>query len=370
MGCETLQFYRQAVWGQWQLLQARVPLEQAKEDAALDHEVRKGLELAAQILDFAAAEMAMQPNGRYQSYVHLDRAYVVWNVFAAGPYELEGTRWCYPVVGCAPYRGYFKEASARRTAEKYTARGLETYVGGVPAYSTLGWFDDPLLSTFVVWPEPDLANLLIHELAHSQVWVAGDVAFNESFAEFVGNRGAKAWLASQGKSGTWLDWQTQRRAWRTFRDFVVAAKAYLSTVYARPERDLLKTDALIDLRMCYQAHRDRMGDGRYDELMAEHFNNAFLVSVGTYADWLPAFAELFEQSSASWPAFFTAVETLGELSAEDRNARLQALTEQQKSHRTDHGDTHQVNCEAFLRHGPHAESAGGESDDIGRSGDG
>lgn len=365
MGCETLQFYRQAVWGQWQLMHARVPLERAKQDPALDHEVRKGLELAAQILDFAAAEMAMQPNGRYQSYVHLERPYVVWNVFAAGPFELEGTRWCYPVVGCAPYRGYFKEASARRIAQKYAARGLETYVGGVPAYSTLGWFDDPLLSTFIVWPEPDLANLLMHELAHSQVWVSGDVAFNESFAEFVGNQGAEAWLRAQGKSTAWQDWQTFRREWRVFRDYLLAAKAYLAWVYAQPEREVLKPEALVDLQMCYQANRKRMGDGRYNVLMAEQFNNALLVSVSTYADWLPAFAAVFEQSGRSWPAFFTAVRALGELSEEQRTARLQALTEQQKSHQTDHGDTHQVNCEPFLRHGPHAESAGGESDDIG-----
>ena len=142
-GCDTLHFYSQAVWGQIQLLQARTPLTSLQQTADLEPQVAQRLVLAEDILVYAEAQLGLSAEGRYSSYVHLDREFVLWNVFAAPAFDLAGRQWCYPIVGCAPYRGYFKEAAARRAAEKYAGRGFETYVGGVPAYSTLGWFNDP-----------------------------------------------------------------------------------------------------------------------------------------------------------------------------------------------------------------------------------
>lgn len=335
-GCDTLQFYHQAVWGQLQLLQARTPLEEVVAGTEVDAEVRAQLQVAQEILAFGEASLGLDPDGRYSSYVHLDRKYVVWNVFAADPFALDGQRWCYPVVGCAPYRGYFKEASALSAAHKYAAKGLETYVGGVPAYSTLGWFDDPILSTFIRWQSPELANLLLHEMAHSKVWVNDDVAFNESFAEFVGNRGSQAWLESKADGQAWQAGQQRREVRRNFRGFALAAKTYLERVYAASATDSSadgttarsgspvkqKTQAMAEIQACYQAHRAVLGAGRYDRLMQNNFNNAFLVSVGTYSDWLPAFASLFEETDRRWDQFFVEVENLAALPMDQRSRSL------------------------------------------------
>ena len=369
-GCETLQFYRQAAWGQWQIMSARQDVEELMADSGTAVELSERLQLTQEVLGFAEQQLGLAANGRYSTYVELGREYVLWNVFAARPFSLDEDQWCYPIVGCAPYRGYFDEQRARQVAQRYNRRGFETYVGGVPAYSTLGWFEDPLLSSFVVWPAADLVNLLLHELAHSRVWVNGDVAFNESFAEFVGNRGAQAWFAQRGEVELWRQWRSQRRGWLTFRAFAVTAKSHLQSVYTGPTEDLAegKRRALEAFQACYRAHRETLGGGRYDELMSGHFNNAFLLSIGTYADWLPAFSHLFEQSGSDWSAFFTAVQSLADLDHVSRETRLeelsrapltqQLLTQQEVSHGTDHRNAHEVNCEPFLGHGAHTESAG------------
>jgi predicted aminopeptidase len=361
-GCETLQFYRQAIWGQWQLLAARVPVDDMLQAEQVTPEVATQLQLAQDIIDFAEREIGLRAQGRYKSFVQLDQDYVVWNVFAAEPYSVVGQQWCYPFVGCAPYRGYFNKVLAHRVAASYQKRGFETYVGEVPAYSTLGWFNDPLLSSFIDWPEPDLASLLIHELAHSRVWVKGDVAFNENFAEFVGNRGARLWLTSQGKSDAWQGLLARRSVWQNFRAFLLQAKAHLQVAYTGPQAQLArdKAAALADITRCYEVKRKLLGSGRYDELMADQFNNALLVSVGTYADYLPGFQQLFEDADENWSQFFDAVNSLGDLPQPARVERLTQLTEQyvaqqfsaqqQVGHAADDQDTDEVYCQTFASH--------------------
>ena len=359
-GCETLHFYQQAVVGQWQLLHARTSLEQLGESGTLDEATLQRLVRAEEVLDFAHTTIGLAGEGRYSSYVSLQREYVVWNVFAARPFDLSGEQWCYPLVGCAPYRGYFHEADARALALEYETKGYETYVGGVPAYSTLGWFNDPLLDTFIFWPDADLAALLIHELAHGRVWVRNDVAFNESFAEFVGQTGAQQWLQDQGLGQDWQVAQQQRSQGRRFRQFLVQAKSQLQTLYeTMPQSQLpaAKGFAVAAWQSCYQAHLDVLGGGRYDELMQSHFNNALLVSVGTYADYLGSFTALYRQSGEQWAEFFRAVDVLAELDPSERETRLQLLAEQQNAHTADDKNTEQVNCEPFLSHRPYREPA-------------
>ncbi len=358
-GCATLQFYGQAVRGQWQLLHARTSIDALLSDAQTDPQTVFQLNLSQRIIGFAQSQLGLAADGRYSSFVALDRPYVVWNVFAAPEYSVEGLQWCYPFIGCAPYQGYFNEEMALRAAQRFARQGYETYVGGVPAYSTLGWFDDPLLSSFIHWPEADLANLLIHELAHSRVWVRGDVAFNESFAEFVGNEGLRAWFVAQNDMATLQQWRKKRAAWFLFRDFVMTAKAQLQAVYEETAQAALevkqqrKSETLRALQACYEHHRELLGGGRYDPLMADGFNNAFLVSVGTYADYLPGFAGLFAEVGEDWPAFFTAVEELAELDAVTRQQRLTSLAEQDVRHTADHHNPQQVQCKTFSGHGAH-----------------
>ena len=164
-GCDTLSFYGQAAKGQIQILRTKVPVEDLLSQTEIDDKLRAQLLLSQEIVDFADTHIGLSGGGRYRSYVDLQREYVVWNVFAAQPYRMEGKSWCYPIVGCAPYRGYFAEDAAQQLASELQQLGYETYIGPVPAYSTLGWFKDPILSSFIHWPAPDLASLLIHELA-------------------------------------------------------------------------------------------------------------------------------------------------------------------------------------------------------------
>jgi predicted aminopeptidase len=359
-GCETIHFYRQAAWGQFKLMHARIPVAQAVQDAEVSTQAVAGLHSARRILNFAENELKLAADGRYQSYVQLDRDYVLWNLFAAEAYSVAGVQWCYPLVGCAPYRGYFSESAVEALAQNYQQRGFETYVGGVPAYSTLGWFDDPLLSSFIVWPAPDLANLLIHELAHSRIWVNGDVAFNESFAEFVGNAGAAAWLAREGQDAQWQQWVQQTSAGLRFRDFLEQARDYLQDVYQSPVETLAanKATAVRDIQACYAAQKPLLGEGKYDQLMAQQFNNALLVSISTYADWLPAFAQLHDRAAGDWQQFFSMAEELAELEFDARQARLQTLAEQQESQRRDDKHPDEINCKAFFGHGTHREADG------------
>ncbi len=360
-GCDTLHFYQQAVAGQLQLLQDRTKLARLMDSPDLDETTAQRLNRAQDILTFASDSVGLQQDGRYTSYVALQRDFVVWNVFAAQPFDLAGKHWCYPIVGCAPYRGYFRETDALAAARKYQSQGYETYVGGVPAYSTLGWFDDPLLDTFLLWPDAELASLLIHELAHGRVWVRNDVAFNESFAEFVGLTGAQQWLQNQGLAEDWRQSQQRRGQWRRFRSFIVQAKAHLQMLYEQvPADDMIaaKRVALDGWQACYAHNKDRLGQGRFDSIMASQFNNAFLISVGTYADYLPGFAALYRQVGGQWPLFFTEVGKLAELDSAARQSQLELLAEQQEAHTADDKNAEQINCKTFLSHSFYGEAAG------------
>ncbi|NOX50459.1 MAG: aminopeptidase [Gammaproteobacteria bacterium] len=360
-GCSTLQFYQQAALGQWQLMQARKPITAVLADVKREQSLRTQLELTQDILDFAETNLGLDREGRYQSYVDLQRPYVVWNVFASRPLDLEGHSWCYPFIGCAPYRGYFKHSAALEQAQQLRQQGYETYVGGVPAYSTLGWFEDPVLNTFVYWPSPELASLLIHELSHSRVWLDSDVAFNESFASFVGRQGAREWMRSQNGEAAWHLWQTTREDWRRFRAFLMRAKSALNEIYAQDgseaERLHRKSLALDEIKQCYQVHKAVLGQGRWDKLINQDLNNAFLVSLATYEDWLPAFAQLFKQRSNDWATFFQAVEDIAALAPAARQAMMQTLSQQQETTYADHNYPEQIQCETFARHGANAETA-------------
>ncbi|MEM7081092.1 MAG: aminopeptidase [Pseudomonadota bacterium] len=365
-GCGTVGYYAQAAWGQWSLLRARVDVPQLLDDPTLPAATRQRLQVAWQIRDFAASAMDLAPDARYSTFVDLERPYVVWNVFVAPPFDLTAQTWCYPIVGCAPYRGYFREQAARDFAAGYSSRGYDTHVGGVPAYSTLGWFDDPLLSTFIDWPDGDLADLLLHELAHGRVWVNGDVTFNESFASFVGQEGARRWMQTHGAAQALTTWQQRRLVRRRLTQFLLNVKAQFQRGYALAadggvQGEVRKAELLAKMHACYAAHRERLGGGRYDELVYRRVNNAYLVSVGTYADDVPAFAALFKREGEDWPRFFAAVEALAELPDTERRAVVAALAgsaQDEVGADADNDGTQQIDCEAFFGHGRDAEAPG------------
>ncbi len=377
-GCESLGYYSHLALGQLGVLRAREPVPEVMAELAAQRGpdsrpslLYRRLDYSQRVLGFAEQALGLPVNDRYRTYVDLQRPAVVWNSFAAPMLSLEPFRWCYPFVGCAPYRGYFDQERALREAAELREEGYETFVGAVPAYSTLGWFADPLLSSFISWPEPDLAELLFHELAHGAVWVTGDVDFNESFATFVGRQGLASWLEARDQREVLhrqLElWRIRRRVLTLLDD----TRAVLESIYRsdRPdwEKRVRKRLTFRAAQACYARERDELAYGRFDFLMAG-LNNARLVSIATYEHLVPAFERVFAAAGGDWPAFFARVEALAQLPADDRARRLAASAEQQVAEGGDDGDADEIECEALFRHLLDGEPAGGIDDDVGGRG--
>ena len=373
-GCQSLGYYAQAAWGQVWLLQQRQPVERLLQDLSETAdpkavELRERLAYSQRVLGFAETALGLPVGRNYRAYVELERPYVVWTLFAAPELSLEPVTWCYPIVGCAPYRGYFSETAANLEAARLQRRGMDVHLGGVAAYSTLGWFADPLLSSFIYWSDAGLAELLFHELAHGAVWLPGDVAFNESFATFVGAQGLVAFRSAGEAAPAATGEVSSRAAWRGLLQLLEATRERLDALYRSeqpPAAQYRHKQRLVDgARGCYQAHREMLGGGRFDELMAG-LNNAVLVSISTYEDLVPAFEQLFLEQDADWPRFFEAVRALVEQPDDDRRSRLERLRDQQIAEQGDDHDAEQIQCEAFFRHGGDGEAVGAEHDDIRR----
>lgn len=321
-----LGYYAQAAAGHFELLRSSSSVKSIIAHPDTEEALRDRLLLAREVVDFAQLELGFDAGNSYRRYAALDEPFVVWNVFAAGSLSLDGRQWCYPFVGCVPYRGYFDRRTAFGEETRLARRGYETYVAGVAAYSTLGWFDDPLLSTFADWPEPRLVELLLHELAHRRVWVRDDASFNESFAVFAGETGARIWFRKTGRESEFDGYLVSRRGWQRLRALLLATRAQLELVYRSADeedrRNREKTRVLETFRRCYAQHKPLLGDGAFDGLV-EAVNNAYFVALGTYEDWYPAMAALYRQAGG-WTAFLDAVDVLAGLAPEERRAALRA----------------------------------------------
>ncbi|MEM9741884.1 MAG: aminopeptidase [Pseudomonadota bacterium] len=357
-GCETLSFYRQAIGGQLSILLKREPVEELLNDPSVEPRLRQALERSQRLLEYAETTLALEPTRRYRSYVGLERPAVVYNLIATAPLSIEPERWCYPIVGCAPYRGYFASDAAERAVAGYRARGFTTYLGRVPAYSTLGWFADPLLSTFVYWREPELLELMAHELAHTIVWVRGDVAFNESFASFVGQQVVRQYFADgRGQTGELERWKSDDRAWSALVAELLHLRSALRSVYrgddSAADRAQQRDALYAQLRQCYEDHRAAFGNGRYDGYL-KVVNDAALAVLSTYQSGIPAFEQLFRTTGQRWSTFFPAVQELVRLDVDTRNAQLKALAaasaDQQITHGRDNASTDEVQCKPFASH--------------------
>ncbi|WP_044873376.1 aminopeptidase [Pseudomonas sp. LFM046] len=327
-GCSTLDYYAQLTRGQMALLNARQPVQSLIADPAQPAELRQRLERTQQARAFASAKLGLPDNGSYRVYADIQRPYVVWNLFATPEFSLQPETYCFPVAGCVAYRGYYQLGRARGAAALLRQQGLDTWVGGVEAYSTLGWFDDPILNTMLRWDDDRLAALIFHELAHQQLYVPGDTAFNESFASFVEREGLLQWQASRGQAVK-DDIETKRRDALT--RLVLEARERLTRLYAsdlpadRMRR--AKAEEFERLRRDYRAMRDRDWGGfnRFDAWMEGPMNNAKLLPFGLYDQWVPAFAALFQEAGGDWATFYQRARVLGELSQEERTRTLERL---------------------------------------------
>ncbi len=326
-GCSTLGYYGQAAIGQTRIVLAREPLNEVLVDPDTPVVLRSRLQTAQDILTFAERTLGLRPEGQYSTFVETGREAVVFNVVAADEFSLVPMTWCYPIVGCLPYRGFFKAEKAHALAATLRAQGADVHVGGVPAYSTLGWFSDPLLDTFIAWPDGHLANLLIHELTHGRIWVKGDAVFNESLASFVGHQGALAWL--DGRDAERTRYLNDEDAEARFGVFLLQLRNALQAVYSgaldRAAKRLERTRTYDRFRVCYRRHRSILGGGRYDKVIDSRLNNAYLAARRTYDHHRSAFAVFFARGSGDWGAFFEAVEHVATLPASKREAELRRL---------------------------------------------
>lgn len=328
VSCETVSYYGQAARGQLSLLHGREDIEQLLADSSLDAQTRAKLQQVQQALDFAEHSLQLPSGGSYRSFTALDRPYVVWNVFAASEFSVEPTQWCYPIAGCVSYRGYFSEQGAQRYAERLRAQGLEVYSGGVDAYSTLGWFNDPLTSAVLRRPDHRLVALLFHELAHQRLYVPGDTEFNESFASFVEQEGLRRWLAQQGQGDATLLAQIARenQLQEEFVQLVSAHREALRTLYGSdvPQTQMREGKQALQeqLRLDYQRWRATTSYTGYDRWFEGPLNNAQLATVASYNALVPFFADLLAQKRGDLPAFYAEVAALAELPAQERAQRL------------------------------------------------
>jgi predicted aminopeptidase len=299
-GCQSLSYYGQAIGGHLKVLSRARPVSDWLSDPATPPELKQRLETAQRIRQFASKNLGLPDNASYGSYAELNRSYVVWNVFAAAEFDVDPKQECFPFVGCVSYRGFYSEDEARGHAAKLRAEGYDVYVGGVPAYSTLGWSDDPLLSTFIGYSDAQLARLVFHELAHQLVYVRDDTTFNESFAVTVEQEGVKRWLESEGRSGELAAFHAAQARKREFAERISQARERLAAAY---KMDLPREAKLEHKRGEWERLRVS-----YPALPPEP-NNAFLVSVAVYTELVPAFEQLLAESG-SLESFYKRVKRL------------------------------------------------------------
>jgi len=313
-GCEMLSYYTQAIGGHLDVMAEARPLDAWLADPATPADLRERLETARRIREFASRRLALPDNASYTSYADLGRPYVVWNVFAAPEFSVEPKRECFPFTGCVPYLGFFAEASARDEAARLERDGLDTYVGGVPAYSTLGWFNDPLLSTFIRYPDVQVARLMFHELAHQVVYAEGDTTFNESFAVVVEEEGVRRWLQSEGRSAELAAFEVAQARKRAFAAAAKQTRERLAALYA----SRLPPQAMREKK---RAELDRLR-AQFPGAVPAVPNNAFLASVSLYTGMVPGFERLLAQSGGDLPKFYDRVRELAQSDPTARNTLL------------------------------------------------
>lgn len=328
--CSNLTYYAQSIVGQWQVLSNRDDIDELIKDPALDETLRQKLTMVLEIRSFASESLALPDNDSYRSYVDLKRPYVVWNVFAAPEFSLDLMEWCFPFAGCVRYRGYFAQQDADDYAAILAKQGHDISVSGVPAYSTLGWFDDPMMNTIINRDETGLAGLVFHELAHQQLYVKGDSAFNEGFARTVETEGVTRYLSQSGDQAAIEKFRGKQQRQQQFVALIAQTRAELQTLYDSTVDDEHKRNqkaVIIDgMRQAYEQLKQQWDGYRgYDAWFANDINNARLAAVATYQDLVPSFQRLLQQQGGDLQKFYQAAAKLGDMPKQERHAAMLKL---------------------------------------------
>lgn len=328
-GCTTIGYYSQAIGGHLKLMSARQPIEEVLADENTSDELRQKLQTLLQAREFAVQQLHLPDNDSYSTFVETGRSAVTWNVVATTEFSVSPQTWCFPVAGCVSYRGYFDRADADAYAQSLASESYDVTVGGASAYSTLGWFDDPVLDTMLRGSDIRYVGTLFHELAHQVLYVKDDSNFNEAFASFVEQEGVRQWLEHRNESGRIKDYETSKKRQADFVNLLNATRATLVATYAEKNSEdnmrAEKAQVFADMRANYeQLKASWSGYSGYDNWFNRDLNNARLVAVSTYRRFVPAFEAMYIEAGGDLKQFFEVAKVSAELPKDERTERLNA----------------------------------------------
>ena len=330
-GCANVSYYFQSVSGQLDVWRRERSIEDVIADPAAAQSLKDRLARVLEIRAFASRELGLPDNASYRRYADLGRPFAVWNVFAAPEFSVQPLQSCFLFAGCVDYRGYFARDDAERFSAGLAEQGLDIYIGGVPAYSTLGYFVDPVLNTFIHYPGAEIARLIFHELAHQVAYVRDDTVFNESFAVAVEQEGVRRWLARGGDATQREQFERDRRIRAEYASLVQKYRERLDALYrtrlAPEAMRSRKREILAELEAECRSLRAEWGEySSHDRWFAGKPNNAQLAAVVAYSQLVTVFETLLAREGGSLTRFYTTVKELAALPKEERDSRIRALT--------------------------------------------
>lgn len=317
--CSGPTYYLQAISGQWKLMHSRQDIQTLLNSPATSPELAAHLQAAGQIKNFAESELDLPGNDSYTSYAEVEGTALVWNVVATPEFSLQPKKWCFPVAGCVPYRGFFDEHKARDSAAQLSGKGMDVYVSPAAAYSSLGWFEDPLLSTMFSGSDTRLAAYLFHELAHQRLYLKGDGAFNEAYASFVEQTGVKIWLESQQRQDDLLKWEQLQDASRDFAELIGGAQDKLGKLYLSDQSETTKRNMKAEILHSLADSHEQLSKGKwggkryYDAWLKNPLNNAKLALYNTYQGGVCAFQGLLDKANGKLGEFHRLAEQVSRL---------------------------------------------------------
>jgi predicted aminopeptidase len=329
MGCSSVGYYSQAISGHLKLMRARQPVAGLLASNDTDAELREKLQTLVDARQFAVEQLHLPQNDSYSTYAETGRRYVTWNVIAAAEFSVQARTWCFPVAGCVNYRGYFAEADAESYADGLKSEDYDVTIGGSAAYSTLGWFDDPLLDTMLRGGDIRYVATLFHELSHQLLYIKDDSNYNEAFASFVEQEGMRIWLRDRGEMQRIDKYNTRLQRSEQFAGLLRSTRAELQTLYSKDMpaegKRLAKAQVFKGMRVRYEKlKKSWQGYAGYDSWFARPLNNARLVSVSTYRRYIPAFSAMFRETGEDLEAFYTLAKSIAELPADERRKKIDA----------------------------------------------
>jgi predicted aminopeptidase len=337
-GCQAVRYYQQAVAGQCQILLHEQSIPKLLADPKTPDNLKAKFDAILKIRQFAAEQLKLPAGKSYLKYTDLHRPYVVWNVNICPALSLEPKTWWFPIVGRASYRGYFHETPARSYAGDFSQKGWDVYVDGIETYSTLGWFNDPILNTFITEPDYELAETIFHELAHRRLFVPGDTDFNEAFATAVASEGVRRWFLAASTPEAYDRYRAGLEKDHQFVDIIMAARAQLQALYDNPDlSDAAKLSRKQEIIAQLRARHAELkaswgGKSPFDQWFDEPINNAKLNTISAYYDLVPAFDALLRANGGDMEQFYQAVARLAKLPLPERHRQLAAGADNPQQH--------------------------------------